>query len=131
MTTKTYQGSCHCGAIKFTATLDLSKGGSRCNCSVCTKLGAFGTITKPDDVVLTQGTPAVYAWGSEMSKRYFCGACGTHCFGRGHLEALGGDFASVSLLALDGVDQATLSCVYFDGRHDNWQAGPKPTPYAM
>lgn len=131
MTTKTYHGSCHCGAIQFSAALDLTKPGSRCNCSICTKLGAFGLMAdKPADVVLEKGTPAEYRFGA-VSTRYFCSSCGTYCFGRGHLEQLGGDFASVSLLVLDGVDPSTLSCVYWDGKHDNWEAGPRATPYPM
>lgn len=41
----TYHGNCHCGNIKYTATLPdaLAPEGSgkinRCNCSICTKAG--------------------------------------------------------------------------------------------
>ncbi len=37
--TKTYEGACHCGAVAFTVDLDTS-GALKCNCSICTKLGA-------------------------------------------------------------------------------------------
>jgi hypothetical protein len=125
-----YNGSCHCGAIEFTATVDLSKV-SRCNCSVCTKHGLMGCLTKPENVVLVAGDPAVYEWGAKIGKRYFCRDCGTHCFTRGDLAEIGGPFAGVNVHALDGVDPFQLTPVYWDGRHDNWEAGPRSTPWPI
>jgi hypothetical protein len=55
--------------------------------------------------------------------------CGVHCFARGHLDVLGGDYVSVNLNALDGVDVDDGKVVYWDGRHDNWQAGPRNKPW--
>ncbi len=126
----TYQGSCHCGAIRFTAHLDLSTV-TRCNCTICTKLSTLGAMGKPEDVVLTAGEPGFYEWGGKVAKRYFCRDCGTHCFGKGYLEELGGAFASVNVNALDDVDPHQLSPIHWDGRHDNWQAGPRPTPWPI
>jgi len=126
----THHGSCHCGAIKFTAHLDLSFV-TRCNCTVCTKLSVLGASCKPEDVELTAGDPASYEWGGKVAKRYFCRDCGTHCFGKGYLEELGGAFASVNVNTLDDVDPSQLSPVHWDGRHDNWQAGPRPMPWPI
>lgn len=123
-----HTGSCHCKAIQFTATLDVSKV-SRCNCTICTKLGTLGSVTKPDQVQVTQGEPASYP--NSIGARYFCATCGTHLFGRGDLPELGGAFASVNVQALDDVDPYTLSPVHWDGRHDNWQTGPRPSPYPI
>src|SRR5262245_11071550 len=110
-----HHGSCHCGAIRYTATLDLTKA-SRCNCSVCTKLATIGCLAKPEDVVLTAGEPASYEWGGKVAKRYFCRDCGAHCFSKGYLEEIGGAFASVNLYTLDDVDPYTLPLVHWDGR---------------
>ncbi|MGC4087890.1 MAG: GFA family protein [Polyangiaceae bacterium] len=130
---KTHAGSCHCGAVRFEVELDLNQAASRCNCSVCTKIAATGLIVKPEALRLLAGEESlgVYEWGGRISKRYFCKQCGIHCFGRGHLEVLGGDYASVNCNALDDVDVATLQVVHWDGRHNNWMAGPRPEPWPV
>lgn len=129
---KTHQGSCHCGAVRFEADLDLSTGASRCNCTVCQKLGLIGKHCKPNElrVVAGEANLAVYEWGGRIAcKRYFCKTCGAHPFLRGHLDKLGGDFASINVNCLDDVDPGTLVIGHWDGRHDNWQAGIASKPW--
>lgn len=128
----THAGSCHCKAVRFEVVVDATKA-SRCNCSICTKLGTCGANVKPAAFTLLQGEDALsgYAWGHRVATRYFCKHCGVSLFGRGHLEVLGGDFVSINFHALDDVDPAMLQIVYFDGRHDNWMAGPRSTPWPI
>ncbi|HVW30162.1 MAG TPA: GFA family protein [Polyangiaceae bacterium] len=130
---KRYIGSCHCGAVQFAANIDLSDGGSRCNCSICTKLNAFGKLMKPEafELLAGEGELGAYEWGPRISKRYFCKHCGVQCFGRGHLPEVGGDYVSINLSCLDGVELSDLKAIYWDGRHDNWQAGPRATPWPI
>jgi hypothetical protein len=128
------RGSCHCGAVKFEVTLDLKSGVSRCNCTICTKLGITGSIVKPAAFTLVSGDEAamgMYEWGAKVGKRFFCKTCGVHVYGRGHLEQLGGDYVSINANCLDDVDVNTLSTVYWDGRHNNWAAGPRPSPWPI
>jgi hypothetical protein len=130
---KSLKGSCHCGAVQFEVEADVERGGSRCNCSVCTKLGAFGSIVKPEAFRLLTDPEAlgVYEWGAKISKRYFCKDCGTHCFGRGFLAEVGGDYVSFSYNAIDGLELSELNVVHWDGRHNNWQAGPAKHPWPI
>src|SRR5262245_55998018 len=130
--TKKHAGSCHCGAVRFEVDVDASAG-SRCNCSVCTKLGVTATIVKPEAFTLQSDAAAlsIYEWGGKTAKRFFCKTCGITCFLRGHLEQLGGAYVSVVLNCLDDIDPSDISVTYWDGRHDNWQAGPRATPWPV
>ena len=126
-------GGCHCGAVRFEVDLDLTAPVGRCNCTICQKRGATGAIVKPDAFRLLAGGDAVgnYSWGGKTGVYSFCKQCGIHVFGGGNLPELGGAFASVNVNCLDGVDPTTLSVIYWDGRHDNWQAGPRSEPWPV
>jgi hypothetical protein len=128
--TKTHSGSCHCGVVRFEVVADATKG-SRCNCSICLKLGATTTIVKPSafKLLTDDATLRMYEWGGKTGQRYFCSHCGITCFLRGSLEVLGGDYVSVNLNCLDEVDVNNATVVHWDGRHNNWQAGPRDTPW--
>jgi hypothetical protein len=128
-----HTGGCHCGAVRFAVEADLAEGAGRCNCSVCTKIAATAKIVKPNAFELLSGEESlgVYEWGAKISKRFFCKHCGIHCFGRGHLEEIGGDYVSVNLNCLDDVDPSAVSVIYWDGRHNNWEAGPRATPWPV
>jgi len=128
-----HRGSCHCGKVRFEVDLDASRGASRCNCTVCTKIAATGAIVKPDalHVLTDEAELGRYVWGHQISTRFFCKACGVHCFARGHLAELGGDYASINLNCLDDVDPNLLPLVHWDGRHDNWAAGPRKEPWPI
>jgi len=125
-------GGCHCGAVRYQVTIDASQG-SRCNCSICNKVSPLAAIVKPDAFQLLAGADSIskYVWGHGISQRSFCKHCGVHCFGAGHLAEIGGDFVSVNLNTLDELDPLDVRVIYWDGRHDNWQAGPREQPWRM
>jgi hypothetical protein len=132
-TTHNHRGSCHCGAVRFEAIVNVFEGASKCNCSICLKVSGIGAVTKPEAFTLLEGEGSLseYAWGGKTATRYFCKHCGIHCFGRGHLAELGGDYVSLNVNTLDDVDPSTLPLVYWDGRHNNWHAGPRSEPWPV
>jgi hypothetical protein len=131
--TGTYAGGCHCGAVRFEAELNLEAGGGRCNCSICTKTAVTSALVKPEAFRLLSSEAALgtYEWGAQISRRFFCKQCGIHCFGRGHLAEVGGDYVAVNLNCLEGVELTGVPVQYWDGRHNNWEGGSRSEPWPI
>src|SRR5688572_20519093 len=139
MSVQTYTGSCHCGAIRFEADLDLEEGSNRCNCSYCAKARAWFAVAKGADRfrLLEGGGVAEYRWtppeDSEPHLTFtFCRTCGVRTFARGNLESLGGTFHAVHVPTLDlSIERlAAIPVRYINGRDRRFDEGP-PFPHAL
>ncbi len=74
-------GACHCGAVRFEATLlDGFAGLRRCTCSYCRMRGAVVVPTPPGGVRITQGLEylSAYRFNSMVAEHFFCARCGIH-----------------------------------------------------
>lgn len=131
---KTYRGSCHCGAVRFECEVDLTQETSKCNCSMCAKTRYWKTIVKGDAFRLLQGEDALTDYQNQRGPHgihhLFCGRCGVKPFGRGYLDALGGEFYGVNVACLDDAapqELAEAPVVYQDGMNNNWGSPPAET----
>jgi len=129
---KSYKGSCHCGAVRFEADIDVAKGTMKCNCSICTKTRKWMTMVKPESFRQIAGEDdlADYQFGRKNIHHLFCRHCGVHTFGWGIIPDLGGKVYAVNVNCLDDMDVEDLvnaPVAYFDGRNDNWQSPPAET----
>ncbi|MEA3030294.1 MAG: hypothetical protein QOG13_1619 [Sphingomonadales bacterium] len=132
MAKQTYQGSCHCGAARFEADIDLDPGTGKCNCSICWKKRMWGAGITPDDFRLLSGADQLgdYRFGSMQGHHRFCRTCGIAVYGHGYVKEIGREYVSVYVAALDDLDPADLVAAPvrdMDGRNDNWGIEPAET----
>jgi hypothetical protein len=125
---KTYHGSCHCGAVRFEADLDLVQPTYRCNCSICRRTRFWPAVAREGAFRLTAGEGELtkYLFNTRKNEHYFCRHCGVRAFGIGTETPIGKMFG-VNLGCLEDVDDETLSrlpITYVDGRNDRWQSAP-------
>jgi len=125
---KTYRGSCHCGAVRFEADIDLAQGTVKCNCSICAKGRNWLAAVKGDSFRLVSGEADLseYQFGSKAIRHRFCKTCGLRPFS----HKADGAFYAINLACLDDVDAPELIAspvTWVDGLHDNFKAPPAET----
>lgn len=130
MATKTYKGSCHCGAVKYQADIDLSKGTMKCNCHLCTKMRSWKVFIKPEGFKLIFGADQVseYHGKNPTAQRFFCKTCGIYLYEIGDAEWMGGPFVGIFLNSLDdaSIDELMEGSMNFaNGRDDDWMNTPR------
>ena len=113
---KKYQGSCHCGKVRYSVEADLSGELISCNCSICGRTGTVLTFVPASQFKLEQGEGALtdYQFNKKTIHHLFCSTCGVRSFARGKGPD-GSEMAAINARCLEGVDVATLKIVHFDG----------------
>jgi hypothetical protein len=129
---KTFKGSCHCGAVRYEADIDLAKGAGKCNCTICTQSRNWSVNIEPGAFRLISDENALsdYQFNTHQGHALFCRTCGIHSFSRGHVKEIGGDYVGIQLACLDDAEPQELidaPVTFRDGRHDNWQNPPLET----
>jgi hypothetical protein len=112
---QTYEGGCHCGAVRFRVTASLDRV-TECNCSMCTKKGFLHLIVGPEHFELLSGADVLttYEFNIRVAKHRFCRICGMHPF---YTPRSDPDKVDVNVRCLDGIDPSTLTVTPFDGKH--------------
>jgi len=113
---KKYEGSCHCGNVKYEVNADLSGMLITCNCSICSRTGAVLTFVPRSEFKLLQGEEAVtdYQFNKKSIHHYFCSTCGIRSYAYGEMPD-GTEMAAINVRCLEGVDATKLQPQHFDG----------------
>lgn len=110
---KTYEGGCHCGAVRFRVLVDHYEA-LDCNCSICTKKGFLHLIVPPEQFTLLQGAEVLstYIFNTGVARHTFCSICGIHPFycPRSHPQ----DY-DVNIRCLDGNVLSEFRILPFNG----------------
>jgi hypothetical protein len=109
-----YQGSCHCGAVKFEVETEVSPA-TRCNCSLCRRKGALMSPVFPAGslkVLAGQDDLTLYQFNTRVAKHFFCKHCGIYPFHQTRKDPSGW---RVNLGCLEGVDPYSIEAGLADG----------------
>ena len=112
-----YQGSCHCGAVRFAVEAPERLEVERCNCSICSKAGFLHLIVPASQFELLAGSDALstYTFNTGVAKHTFCRRCGIKPF---YTPRSNPDGIDVNVNCLD-TRPLSVSISEFDGR--NWE----------
>ena len=110
-------GSCHCGAVKFTAQGEIDQV-IECNCSHCRKKGYLLTFMPKAQTHLTlpEGAYSIYTFNKHVVQHNFCKTCGCAQFGisKGHDGVT--ETVAINLRCLDvPLDLSTVNVIAYDG----------------
>lgn len=109
-------GSCHCGAVKFTAQGEIDQA-IECNCSHCSRKGFLLWFVPRDSFAITSGEDnlTTYTFNKHAIQHQFCSTCGCHAFGLGSMPD-GTKMAAINVRCVDDIDLAAVERVSVNGK---------------
>ena len=121
MTAKWRKGSCHCGAVRFTALAAGSVEVEACNCSICARTGFVHLIVPKSHFKLTKGADSLtsYRFNTGVANHTFCKICGVKAF---YTPRSNPDGVSVNANCFDDGHAPSLKIIAFDGQNSEANA---------
>lgn len=104
--TTTYNGSCHCGAVKFRIDAVFTEA-TTCDCSLCVKRNAVMVKVPERALTILAGEEmlTLYQWNMRIARHYFCRHCGIYVF---HRKRSAPDHFGVNVFCLEGFDVSSV-----------------------
>jgi hypothetical protein len=112
-----YNGSCHCGQVKFTVEGEIDKV-MECNCSICSTKGLLLWFVPRNQFQITTSDAELttYEFYKHRIEHKFCPKCGVQAFAYSKDPKTGTEMAAINVRSLQGIDLATINKLPFDGR---------------
>lgn len=113
-----YEGSCHCGAVRFEVEAPEAIEVEDCNCSICSMTGFLHLIVPLANFRLISGESQLttYRFNTGVAQHTFCRICGIKPF---YVPRSNPDGIDINVRCLS-TRPKSMSIVKFDGR--NWEA---------
>lgn len=104
--TKTYAGSCHCGAIRFTIVSDFPEL-TTCDCSICRRKNALMVKVHESAFTLVSGQESLasYQFHTHTATHYFCKICGIYPF---HRKRVTPDHFGINVYCLENFEPKNI-----------------------
>lgn len=109
-----YQGSCHCGSIKFEISTEIPEL-TTCDCSICSRKNALMVKVHQDEFLLINGVQYLteYQFNTKIAKHYFCKICGIYPF---HRKRVTPDYFGINVHCLEEFDSTGIPIRATDGK---------------
>jgi hypothetical protein len=111
-----YEGSCHCGKVRYTVEMAPPEKAYACNCSICSRAGWLLSFAPAEQFELHAAAEDLsdYQFAKHHIHHLFCKTCGVRPFSRGAGKD-GKEMVSINLRCVTGIDATKLPVETFDG----------------
>lgn len=101
-----YEGSCHCGAVRFSIESDFPEL-TTCDCSICSRKNALMVRVHESKFTLLAGESSLteYRFHTLIARHFFCKVCGIYPF---HRKRVTPDNLGVNVFCLHNFDPAGI-----------------------
>lgn len=99
---RTYEGSCHCGGVRFEIESDFPEL-TTCDCSICRRKNALMVKVHESKFRLLAGEELLttYQFHTLTASHYFCRICGIYPF---HRKRVSPNYFGINVFCLAGFD---------------------------
>lgn len=110
-----YEGSCHCGAVRFAVSTDFPEL-TTCDCSICRRKNALMVKVHKSRFELIAGEENLtgYQFHTHTARHYFCRTCGIYPF---HRKRVTPDYYGVNVFCLDDFEPVGIPVRATDGKN--------------